>query len=156
MYTYMLTMITKRLPILPLLWCTVYIRMYICTHIQICTCTCKRYRERLLLWLNADYQNLGIWIACANGPCFRVCFLQDPQGELRAAGFKIREMIPTALEGAAHGGLRTRGTEVCRYGPYKVCSVNEWWHWIHVTMSIKLIMRNPIITAPHLFKVYHM
>ena len=29
--------------------------------------------------------------------------------ELRAAGFKLKEVIPPALESAARGGLRTRG-----------------------------------------------
>jgi hypothetical protein len=29
--------------------------------------------------------------------------------ELRAAGFKLKEVIPAALQPAARGGLRTRG-----------------------------------------------
>jgi hypothetical protein len=29
--------------------------------------------------------------------------------ELRAAGFKLKEVLPPALAGAARGGLRTRG-----------------------------------------------
>jgi hypothetical protein len=29
--------------------------------------------------------------------------------ELRAAGFKVKEVLPPALEAAAHGGWRTRG-----------------------------------------------
>ena len=29
--------------------------------------------------------------------------------ELRAAGFKLKEVLPPALEAAARGGLRTRG-----------------------------------------------
>ena len=29
--------------------------------------------------------------------------------ELRAAGFKLKEVLPPAIEAAARGGLRTRG-----------------------------------------------
>ncbi len=35
--------------------------------------------------------------------------------ELRSAGFKLKEVLPPALEGAARGSLRTRGAGLQRH-----------------------------------------
>ena len=57
--------------------------------------------------------------------------------ELRADGFKLKEVFPPALEAAARGGLRTRGTGLWSlediffvsgwlHGPGPVCLFCQW------------------------------